>query len=64
MIIFQTNTTFARALALDIGASHCADGDLMLFIDVDMTFSSASLDRIRLHTIKGYQVSFPGMKIH
>ncbi|XP_068242080.1 chondroitin sulfate synthase 1 [Palaemon carinicauda] len=59
MSVIQTNATFARALALELGASQCADGDLMLFIDVDMTFSSASLDRIRLHTIKGHQVYYP-----
>ncbi|XP_071553103.1 chondroitin sulfate synthase 1 isoform X2 [Panulirus ornatus] len=56
MTVLQANTSFARALALELGASQCQDNDLMFFVDVDMTFSPSTLDRIRLHTIKGYQI--------
>ncbi|XP_076039998.1 chondroitin sulfate synthase [Oratosquilla oratoria] len=59
MSIIQANTTFARALALDLGARECEDDDLMFFIDVDMTFDAASLDRIRHFTILGKQVYYP-----
>lgn len=52
----QANSSFARALALELGASQCEDNNLMFFVDVDMTFSPATLDRIRLHTIRGQQV--------
>ncbi|KAK8735340.1 hypothetical protein OTU49_005628 [Cherax quadricarinatus] len=59
MTVLQANTTFARALALELGTGQCQDNDLMFFIDVDMTFTSSTLDRIRLHTIKGYQIYYP-----
>ena len=56
-LVFQTNTTFSRAMALELGANLCKDSDLMFFIDVDMTFTAATLDRVRLHTKEGFQVS-------
>ncbi|KAK7082720.1 Chondroitin sulfate synthase 1 [Halocaridina rubra] len=59
MSVIQTNISFTRAMALELGARQCADSDLMLFIDVDMTFTSAALDRIRLHTVKNRQVYYP-----
>ncbi|KAK4293061.1 hypothetical protein Pmani_034213 [Petrolisthes manimaculis] len=59
MTVLQANSSFARALALELGASQCEDNSLMFFVDVDMTFSSATLDRIRLHTIKGQQIYYP-----
>lgn len=53
--------SFARALALEIGAAQVKDGqdDLLFFVDVDMVFSRATLERIRLNTIRGKQVYFP-----
>lgn len=33
--------------------------DLLFFVDVDMVFSRASLERIRVNTIRGRQVYFP-----
>lgn len=44
-------------MALELGANLCKDNDLMLFIDVDMTFTAATLDRVRLHTRENHQVS-------
>lgn len=57
MIDFQANTSFSRAMALELGANLCKDSDLMLFIDVDMAFTAATLDRVRLHTRERLQVS-------
>ncbi|XP_042205381.1 chondroitin sulfate synthase 1-like [Homarus americanus] len=59
MTVLQANTSFARALALELGAGQCQDSDLMFFVDVDMTFTSSTLDRIRLHTIRGSQIYYP-----
>ncbi|CAL4095283.1 unnamed protein product, partial [Meganyctiphanes norvegica] len=59
LTVIQANTSFARAMALELGASQCESNDLMLFIDVDMTFTSGTLDRVRLHTIQGVQAYYP-----
>nr|XP_027232086.1 chondroitin sulfate synthase 1-like [Penaeus vannamei] len=59
MSVLQANTSFARALALELGAGQCEENDLMLFIDVDMTFTPGALDRIRLHTVQGIQIYYP-----
>lgn len=50
---------FARAKALDMGASQCGPDSLLLFIDVDILFSQEALTRIRLNTKKGVQVYYP-----
>nr|APX55177.1 chondroitin sulfate synthase-1 [Pinctada fucata] len=50
---------FARAKALDIGASQCEQNALMFFIDVDIIFSKAMLHRIRFNTKLGVQVYYP-----
>lgn len=51
---------FARAKALEIGASYSNEpDDLLFFIDVDMVFRSAALQRIRVNTVKGKTVYFP-----
>ncbi|XP_065206859.1 chondroitin sulfate synthase 1-like [Planococcus citri] len=50
---------FARAKALDIGMTQVNMDDLLLFIDVDMIWSSAALQRIRLNTIKNKVAHFP-----
>lgn len=53
--------SFARALALEIGAAQVKDGeeDLLFFVDVDMVFNRATLERIRVNTIRGRQAYFP-----
>lgn len=53
------NAQFSRAVALEKGVEVCDSGDLLFFIDVDILFTSESLQRIRLNTIKNYQVYFP-----
>ncbi|XP_014273128.1 chondroitin sulfate synthase 1 isoform X2 [Halyomorpha halys] len=51
---------FARASALEIGASHIEEpNDLLFFIDVDMVFRRGSLQRIRKNTIRKKSVYFP-----
>ncbi|KAK9506598.1 hypothetical protein O3M35_008499 [Rhynocoris fuscipes] len=51
---------FARAKALEIGASYAREPeDLLFFIDVDMVFRSSALQRIRMNTVKGKTVYFP-----
>ncbi|MPC32112.1 Chondroitin sulfate synthase 1 [Portunus trituberculatus] len=59
MTVLQANTTFSRAMALELGANLCKESDLMFFIDVDMTFTSATLDRVRLHTKERLQIYYP-----
>lgn len=50
---------FSRARALDLGASRMQADDLMLFIDVDIVFTSSALNRIRLNTLSGRRIYFP-----
>lgn len=58
-IVYMGSTTFSRGAALTEGLKKCASDDLMFFIDVDMMFNHITLMRIRLNTIKYYQVYFP-----
>ncbi|XP_075209798.1 chondroitin sulfate synthase [Lycorma delicatula] len=52
--------TFARALALHIGAGQVSEpDDLLFFVDVDMIFNVNVLRRIRMNTIKGKLAYFP-----
>lgn len=52
---------FARALALHMGAERTGSppDDLLFFVDVDMLWTSALLDRVRLNTVRGWSVYFP-----
>lgn len=50
---------FSRARALHVGASKLQPEDLMLFIDVDIVFTSSALNRIRLNTLPGRRLYFP-----
>ncbi|XP_052870514.1 chondroitin sulfate synthase 1-like, partial [Anopheles cruzii] len=52
---------FSRGLALDRATKslHCADDDILFFIDVDMVFSAQSLVRIRQNVIRGRQIYLP-----
>lgn len=50
---------FSRARALHTGVSRLTPDDLMLFIDVDIVFTSAALNRIRLNTLSGRRMYFP-----
>ncbi|XP_054286275.1 chondroitin sulfate synthase 1 [Macrosteles quadrilineatus] len=60
LTVLPMNNTFARALALDYGASHVPEpDDLLFFIDVDMTFNAETLLRVRLNTVRGRRVYFP-----
>ncbi|RXG54729.1 Chondroitin sulfate synthase 1 [Armadillidium vulgare] len=59
MSVIRVNTTFARAMALEVGASMYGQNDLLFFIDVDMTFTVGTLENIRTHTIQGKQVYYP-----
>ncbi|XP_048484446.1 chondroitin sulfate synthase 1 [Plutella xylostella] len=53
------STTFSRGAALTEGIKLCEPEDLMFFVDVDMMFNFDTLRRIRINTIKYYQVYFP-----
>lgn len=58
--VLPVNQTFARALALELGASHVAEpDDLLFFIDVDIIFNTKALLRIRLNTVRNKRVYFP-----
>lgn len=50
---------FARANALHEGVTKMKDEDLLLFIDVDIVFTSSALHRIRLNTLMSKQIYFP-----
>lgn len=53
---------FARAAALNAGAVHAArppTDDLLFFVDVDMLWTAATLDRVRLNTVRGHTAYFP-----
>lgn len=55
------NGNFSRGKALDIAtrSSYINDNDIILFMDVDMTFQEETLDRVRRNTIIHRQVYFP-----
>lgn len=59
--IVPASGTFARAEALELGAAKYDDKveNLLFLVDVDMVFTSKTLDRIRTNTIKGKQAYFP-----
>ncbi|CAG5133113.1 unnamed protein product [Candidula unifasciata] len=57
--VVQTNSEFSRGPALQLGAEHCSPEALLFFIDVDIIFTAASLERVRLNTLRGSQVYFP-----
>lgn len=59
--VVPASGSFARAKALELGASKYDDklDNLLFFVDVDMVFTSRTLNRIRINTIKGKQAYFP-----
>ncbi|GFO35770.1 hexosyltransferase [Plakobranchus ocellatus] len=57
--VVQTDSEFSRGPALQLGAERCRPEALLFFLDVDIIFTSASLQRVRLNTRKGHQVYFP-----
>lgn len=52
---------FSRGLALDTASrdSRLSDDDILFFVDVDITFTKKTLDRIRVNTIRRRQVYLP-----
>lgn len=52
-------TPFSRGAALTAAAALCDDGELILFMDVDMTFTRAALRRVRKHARRGESAYFP-----
>lgn len=50
---------FSRAVALETGAALFGLDDLLFFVDVDVHFDVAFLDRVRLNTLQRQQVYFP-----
>lgn len=58
-IIQMGSTSFSRGAALTEGLKQCDDDDLVFFIDVDIMFNHISLRRIRINTVKYYQIYFP-----
>ena len=57
--VVQTSSEFSRGPGLQLGAEKCHKDSLLFFVDVDIIFSRASLDRIRLNTRRGSHVYFP-----
>ncbi|EDW27055.1 GL16444 [Drosophila persimilis] len=57
----QRSGSFSRGVALDVAArsSYIQPADIILFIDVDMVFEVATLQRVRMHTQRGRQVYLP-----
>ncbi|GBP61742.1 Chondroitin sulfate synthase 1 [Eumeta japonica] len=58
-VVKMGSTTFSRGAALTEGLKVCAGDDLVFFIDVDMMFNFETLRRIRINTVKHYQVYSP-----
>lgn len=56
--VLQSNETFSRGRALQLGVDHLQDHDLMLFIDVDMIFSRTAIGRVRRNMANG-SIYFP-----
>lgn len=50
---------FSRARALDAGAQEFKADDLLFFVDVDMSFTLAALERIARNTRKSRSLYFP-----
>lgn len=52
---------FSRGIALNeaVHSDHVQLGDIIFFVDVDITFGRASIDRIRMNTIRSKQVYLP-----
>ncbi|XKL68382.1 hypothetical protein PGB90_003873 [Kerria lacca] len=57
--IISLEEKFARAKALDYGMKQVNANDLLFFIDVDMVWTTDTLQRIRLNTVLGKMVYFP-----
>ncbi|KAJ9588123.1 hypothetical protein L9F63_018514 [Diploptera punctata] len=59
--IVPVSGPFARAEALELGASKYSDKteSLLFLVDVDMVFTTKTLERIRINTVKGKQAYFP-----
>lgn len=57
--IVPVRDKFSRAKALNYGMDQVEMDQLLFFIDVDMIWSAATLQRIRLNTIKGEMAYFP-----
>lgn len=57
--IIKSNETFSRGRALQLGVNHLKNNDLMLFIDVDMTFNNDAIHRLRKNTVINKQLYFP-----
>ncbi|KAH8367665.1 hypothetical protein KR084_001326 [Drosophila pseudotakahashii] len=57
----QRSSAFSRGVALDVAArsSYIRQEDIILFIDVDMVFEVETLQRVRMHTLRGKQVYLP-----
>lgn len=57
----QYDGAFSRGLALDKASrsSYIENNNIILFIDVDMSFTLETLQRIRLNTVCGKQVYLP-----
>lgn len=57
--VLPVSGNFSRARALDLGVSRFQADDLLLFIDVDIVFTSSALNRIRLNTLPARRLYFP-----
>lgn len=61
IIVIKLYGEFSRGIAIDraIQSSYIRDHDIIFLIDVDILFSSTTLERIRQNTIKHKQVYLP-----
>lgn len=55
----QIDAEFSRGIALETGISQCDDDDLLLLIDVDLTFTASAVKRVFHHTKQKRQAYFP-----
>ncbi|XP_014671866.1 PREDICTED: chondroitin sulfate synthase 1-like [Priapulus caudatus] len=59
LAVVHAKGPFSRAPALEIGARQYGRDALLFFVDVDMHFDAAFLQRVRLNTVQSRSVYFP-----
>lgn len=57
--VVHLKRAFSPALALDIGLRQLPNSALVMLLDIDIQFSSATLHRCRLVAIEGQQIYYP-----
>ena len=57
--VVELNQSFSRGVGLTKGLEVCEESDLVFIVDVDISFTSSTLDNVRRFTVEGKSVYFP-----